>query len=727
MTDLRSRGEQLLQRMLGRDATFRPGQWEAISEVVERRSRVLIVQKTGWGKSLVYFLATRLLRDAGAGPTLLISPLLSLMRNQIEMAECLRIRPFTINSTNMSEWEEVEGDLQQDKCDVLLISPERLANPRFLDKTLPIFHRKRGIGMLVVDEAHCISDWGHDFRPDYRRIGRILRGLPRSVPILATTATANDRVVADVAHQLGDGIRILRGPLARRSLRLQVIKLKDQAERLAWLAQHVPGIPGSGIIYCLTVADCERVSNWLSRQHIEAPAYHARLSNEERVEREQRLLRNEVKALVATVALGMGFDKPDLGFVIHYQRPGSVVAYYQQIGRAGRALENAYAILLNGKEDDEIQEYFIRTAFPAVEEMGYIVELLDRNKSPEGLSMTEIQRSVNLPWGRIEKCLRFLEVEGAVIQTSRRYHRTANPWKPDRDRSTHVTELRWQELERIHGFVETKGCLMEYIARELDDPHAGPCGRCANCAGMILSPFVDSNHLQKAKRFLKGYYLMIPPRKIWPVGAVENRSGKIPEEMQNAVGRALCVYGDAGWGETVAAGKYRDGHFSDELVDASARLIMRKWKPSPRPQWVTSVPSLRHPHLVSRFAFRLAKALHLPYRPALVKERETPPQKEMQNSAQQAANIVSALTVDTSKVMPGPVLLVDDIVDSRWTFTVCGILLREAGSDIVYPFALACVTEMGYVQWNSTDTSKPARLSPSSVLKSIKKTVNQGW
>lgn len=354
---MKQRTLSLLRQMLGPDAEFRPGQWEAVDKLVAQRGRVLVVQRTGWGKSLVYFLATRLLRDQGAGPTLLISPLLALMRNQIEMAECIGIHAATMNSSNREEWHAVENALAADACDLLLISPERLTNPRFQSLLPKIAGR---VGLFVVDEAHCISDWGHDFRPDYRRIIRIVRNLPEGVPVLGTTATANDRVIADVQSQLGVGLSVLRGPLARPSLRLQNIQLADQSERLAWLAEYLPRFPGTGIIYCLTIADTERVTKWLQQKGFRVKAYHAgNDANIDRVELEQALLNNEIKALVATVALGMGFDKPDLGFVIHFQRPGSVVAYYQQVGRAGRAVGRAYGILLNGREDDEIQDYFI--------------------------------------------------------------------------------------------------------------------------------------------------------------------------------------------------------------------------------------------------------------------------------------------------------------------------------------------------------------------------------
>jgi len=669
--------------MLGPEAGFREGQWEAIDALANWRARVLVVQKTGWGKSLVYFIATRLLRDAGAGPTLLISPLLSLMRNQIEMAERIGVRALTINSANKDEWRRVEQALTADACDVLLISPERLANTEFQESTLPAI--QRGIGLFVVDEAHCISDWGHDFRPDYRRVVRIVRSLPPTVPILATTATANDRVVADITEQLGEALQVQRGSLARPSLRLQVLALPDQASRLAWLLANVHHLPGSGIIYCLTVADCERVADFLQTNGISAPAYHGQLENDPRADLEQQLLRNEVKALVATVALGMGFDKPDLGFVIHYQRPGSVVAYYQQIGRAGRALDDALVILMTGQEDDEISEYFIRSAFPGVDAMLTVLDLVEAHGP---LSVRAIQPYLNLAQGRIAQCLTLLEIDGAVARDGGRYWRTPNAWASDVARWQRVTDLRRHELARMQAFTQTDSCLMEFVARELDDPTAAPCGHCAICAGLLLDDGVEPALVQRAIAFLRRDARPLEPRKQWPAGP-DTPAKRIAPVLQNTEGRALCLYGDAGWGQVVAQGKYQDRRFSDALVQAAAELVRERWRTEPPPAWVTAVPSLRHPELVPAFARRLAATLGLPFHPALVKVRETAEQKEMANSAQQYANILGAFQAVAVQVQPGPVLLVDDMVDSGWTLTLCGVSLREAGCGIVHPLALA--------------------------------------
>lgn len=685
-----ARAQKLLQDMLGPDSQFRPGQWEAIEMVAFQRRRALVVQRTGWGKSLIYFLATRLLRDQGAGPTLLISPLLSLMRNQIEMAEKIGIQAFTINSANRKEWDEVERGLAKNSCDILLISPERLNNPHFVKSILPELAGK--IGLFVVDEAHCISDWGHDFRPDYRRIVRILKMLPESVPVLGTTATANDRVINDIRSQLGGDLLVQRGTLIRETLRLQNLQVESQAERLAWFVENLSKFEGSGIIYCLTIADTERVTAWLKNNGFCAEAYHA--GNETQIDRvslEEAFLKNKIKILVATVALGMGFDKPDISFVIHFQRPGSVIAYYQQIGRAGRAVDRAYAILLSGAEDGEIQDYFIKSSFPDSNIMQQILEVLEKSES---LSIFQILEKVNCSFSTAEKALKILEVDGAVSisdESPRHYFRTVNPWRPDTERIERVLALRRAEQAEMQTYVGYKGCLMEFLQRALDDSHPSACGRCANCRGKGLPDQVSQDLVSQAISFLRSVSLVVEPRKMWASGLFPDIKRTIPEELCNAPGRSLCYYGDSGWGTLVRSGKYVENAFSDELVEAAASLIKNLWKPDPFPQWLTAIPSNRHPTLVAQFCDRLAARLDLPYCQVLVRTGTPPEQKSMQNSTMQSRNVLGSLQI-SSQIYSTPVLLVDDIIDSGWTLTMAGYLLRNHGSGLVYPFTLAKAT-----------------------------------
>nr|VFK57177.1 MAG: ATP-dependent DNA helicase, RecQ-like [Candidatus Kentron sp. TUN] len=678
-------------------AAFRDGQWESIEGILARK-RMIVVQRTGWGKSMVYFLATKLMREAGSGPTLLISPLLSLMRNQLAAAARIGITARTINSTNNDEWDGIKAELQADGVDILLISPERLANDGFRQDVLTAIAER--IGLFVIDEAHCISDWGHDFRPDYRRIVRVLQAIPPNVPVLGTTATANDRVVDDVISQLGDDMELVRGPLVRESLKLQNITMPDQAARMAWLAETIPGLPGSGIVYTLTRRDAEQLTGWLVTNGVEAAAYHADIPDEEegistKETLEQQLLNNEIKVLVATVALGMGFDKPDLGFVIHFQRPASVVHYYQQVGRAGRAVEEAYGILLCGKEDDHIADYFIRSAFPPQAHIADILGILD--KSDGGLSALEMQNGLNLKSAQIHKTLKFLTVESPapITKIGFKWHVTAAAanYRIDENYIEAITRIRRQEQRQMQEYMTHQGCLMAFLEGALDDPNPQDCGKCENCDPRFpLTEQYDQGLANQAALFLRRSHQRIEPRRQWPAKGLfqHYRFGdrKIPAELQAAEGRALSLWRDAGWGQLVAKGKQETGRFADELVTACVGMI-NEWKPTPPPEWVTYIPSLEHPELVPDFAERLALGLGLPLFPCIQKTRKNPSQKSMGNSFQQARNLDGVFRVDLEPRPYRPCLLIDDTVNSRWTFTVVSALLRQIGCKAVYPLALA--------------------------------------
>ena len=678
------------------DADFRPGQWESIEGLLTRK-RLLVVERTGWGKSMVYFLATRLLRDSGAGVSLLISPLLSLMRNQMEAAARIGLQASKIDSTNPDDWARIETELRENRVDILLVSPERLANETFRQNVLS--HIADRVGLFVVDEAHCISDWGHEFRPDYRRIVRVLQALPGNIPVLATTATANDRVVADVIAQLGKGIRLVRGPLVRHSLELQNITMASPAARMAWLARTIPELPGSGIVYTLTQRDAERVAEWLRINDIIAEAYHADLkdykdgvSRRERLE--QQLLGNEVKVLVATVALGMGFDKPDLGFVIHFQRPASVVHYYQQVGRAGRAVDEACGILLHGEEDDAIADFFIRSAFPPQVHVDAILGELD--KADGGLSVRELEGRLNLKHSQLEKALKYLSVEmpAPITKIGSKWNVTAiaATYRIKAEYVDAITAVRRAEQAQMQAYMGHDGCLMEFLARALDDPHAEPCGKCAGCLGRpVFSPDYDHDLANRAAIFLKRSHQPLTPRKQWPSGGAlptYGFTGRIGTSLCAQEGRALCLWRDAGWGNMVAAGKYENDHFDDELGVACVEML-GGWNPEPPPEWVTCIPSLNRPELVPDFARRLAETLGLPFHPCLQKVIANRPQKEMQNSFQQARNLDGVFAIDGDAVPPGPCLLIDDMTDSGWTFTVAAAVLRQAGCSAVFPLALA--------------------------------------
>lgn len=649
-------------------ATFRNGQEAAIRHVVEGRGRLLVVQKTGWGKSFVYFIATKLLREAGSGPALLISPLLALMRNQIAAAERMGVRAATINSDNVAEWATIETKLARGDIDILLISPERLANEHFRTQVLAGIAGQ--ISLLVIDEAHCISDWGHDFRPHYRMLERIVKTLPHNLRLLATTATANNRVMQDLAAVLGPKLDVSRGDLNRASLTLQTIRLPSQAERLAWLAEQLAALQGHGIIYTLTVRDAYQVADWLKTRGFNVEAYTGE-TGDRRERLEQALLNNQVKALVATTALGMGYDKPDLAFVIHYQMPGSVVAYYQQVGRAGRALDSAYGVLLSGQEETGITDWFIHSAFPNREEVAAVLGALENE--PNGLSVPELLSRVNLSKGRVDKTIALLSLEAPapIAKQGTKWQLTAATlsegfWA----RAERLTALRRDEHKQMQEYASLPfGKHMGFLIGALD----GDLSVVTKPALPPLSTGVNPELVKDAVAFLRRTNLPIEPRKKWPDGGMPRYGvkGSIALGNQAQAGKALCVWGDAGWGSLVRQGKYHDGRFSDELVGACVKMI-HEWNPSPAPTWVTSVPSLRHPDLVPNFARRLADGLGLPFYSVIEKTDERPEQKTMANSTQQARNIDGSLALNDQPIPRSPVLLIDDMVDSRWTLTVSG-------------------------------------------------------
>ena len=674
-----------LRRLTGRpDAGFREGQRAAIEALVDDHDRVLVVQRTGWGKSAVYFLSTHLLREQGFGPTLLISPLLALMRNQIEAAERLGLRCETINSAANTTVQQLETALQRDEVDLLLISPERLANPEFADRIMPLVGRRPGL--IVIDEVHCISDWGHDFRPDYRRIGRIVDRLAgSSVPILGCTATANDRVVADVAEQLGATLTTFRGSLRRDGLALGTLRLDRQAERLAWLATVIPELDGSGIVYCLTVRDVENVSTFLREQGIAVAGYHGSLPPEERVDAETKLQRNEIEALVATTALGMGYDKPDLGFVVHFQSPGSPVAYYQQVGRAGRALDRSVGVLLRGQEDEQIQDWFIERAFAEAHLVDDIVEAFDSFDGP--VPLLRVQARVNVKIGVLELVVKQLDVDGVLERVGgTTYQRTLLAWEYPARRVAEVTAARRVEQQSMVDYFHTAECRMRHVAYLLDDPSTDDCGICDNCTGHTWERPLDVELVAEAERFLLHRPIELTPRKM-SIDVATGSRRKIPDDEQLVAGRVLSMWGDAGWGQLVRTGKTVDGRFDDRLAGALAELI-EEWDSQPAPEWLTWVPSWRHPDLVPAFAVQIAERLGLPPIDLVARVDDRPPQKTRQNAAHQQGNVEGAFAVTgTPPTTPG--LLLDDVVDSTWTLTEIGRLLGRAGAPLVYPVALA--------------------------------------
>jgi ATP-dependent DNA helicase RecQ len=729
---------EVLRELTGRpDAVFREGQDAAVAALVERQQRALVVQRTGWGKSAVYFVSTALLRRRGAGPTLLVSPLLALMRDQVAAAARAGIKAVEISSSNVTEWDDINARLAADDVDVLLVSPERLTNPRFRDEQLPALVSR--CGLLVVDEAHCVSDWGHDFRPDYRRIRDLLGQLPAGTPVLATTATANERVVADVAEQLGAGgvaVTTVRGPLARDSLRLGVLRLDTDRARLAWLAAHMSDLPGSGIVYTLTVAAAEETAALLRDAGHEVRAYTGRLDDADRKDAEEALRENRVKALVATSALGMGFDKPDLGFVVHLGAPSSPVSYYQQVGRAGRAVAHADVLLLPGPEDLAIWQWFATSSMPREDHAAAVLTAMADGKA---WSVARLETVADVRRSRLELLLKVLAVDGAVERVQGGWRSTGVPWVYDADRYARVTATREAEQRAMLAYakpVDTAECRMAFLQEALDDPTAAPCGRCDVCAGPWYATDIPAGAAQAASARLDRPGVELAPRAQWPTGAdrlgVEVK-GKIAAGEQITTGRAVARLTDLGWGQrlrtllgddgvggvatltedlqappieedpdaafdvshrVIRPGLASDAPPDEELMKACAR-VLGAWDWAQRPGAVVAMPSRRRPALVAGVAQGLARLGRLPYLGSLDLAHGGPSGGPGGNSAFRLAGVWQRIVVGPelrsrlAALGDAPVLLVDDLADSRWTMTVAGRELRLAGAGSVLPFVLA--------------------------------------
>ncbi|WP_129338227.1 RecQ family ATP-dependent DNA helicase [Cellulomonas endophytica] len=700
--DLRTQADAVLRRLVGReDAQLRTDQWTAIRALVADRARALVVQRTGWGKSAVYFVATALLRERGAGPTVIVSPLLSLMRNQVDAARRAGIRAETMNSANVTEWDEVRRRVQDGETDVLLVSPERLNNPGFRDEVLP--RLAESAGLVVVDEAHCVSDWGHDFRPDYRRIRTLLEDLPTGTPVLATTATANARVTADVAEQLehGDGreVLVLRGPLDRESLHLAVRTLPDHAAQMAWLVANLPLLPGSGIVYCLTVAAAEQVAAHLRSAGMEVRSYTGQTDAAERLACESDLLENRVKALVATSALGMGFDKPDLGFVVHVGAPSSPIAYYQQVGRAGRATEHARVVLLPGRDDSAIWDWFASMSFPSPEAVRGTLAALGEAGRP--LSTAALETHVDLRRGRLELMLKVLDVDGAVRRVRGGWEATGEPWTYDEERYARVAATRREEQDLVREYVRTEGCRMAFLRRVLDDPLLADdpgwrCGRCDRCGGAPEDVAPAEGLVDAARAGLAVPGTDVGARRQWPSGMSAlgvALSGKVAEGERAEDGRAVARLDGLGWGtllrELFAAGA-PDGPLPPALRTPVLE-VLDAWAPDVA--GVVAVASASRPTLVEHLAGGVARHLGVPLVGAIVPEEGAPPGRHDVNSAQRLADVHRRLALGLSEpALAGlagrRVLLVDDRTGTGWTLTVAARLLRRAGAAAVLPFVL---------------------------------------
>ena len=679
------RATAILKNLYGENARFRPGQYEAIERTIKEK-RLLVVQKTGWGKSLVYFICTKLLREEGAGVTLVISPLLALMDNQLSAARKMGLNCTALNSTTANERELILMGMEANTYDLVLATPESLMNKKFR-QYLPDIR----IGLLVIDEAHCISDWGHDFRLEYNKIYRVIEQLQPNVPVLATTATANNHVIEDLQNQMGKP-KVSRGHLMRDNLSIQILPLPDKESRYAWILDNIGRLPGTGIIYCLSRRDCTWLSDFLCENGISAEPYFSGDGEQEKKSQEtiKRFLNDEIKVIVSTIKLGMGFDKGNVSFVIHFQCPKNVIAYYQQIGRAGRNISFARTFLMLGGEDYRIHKGFIENAFPSEPEMKLIRQYI--TACPGVCTVNKICAAIDISKKKILKVLDFLEDEGLIEKewhssTSGKpyavYKSTAAPFVYRGEHYEEIKQIRYRELEQMQTIAGTSECLSRTVVSCLDDIEDHDCGICSNCDPKGRFPVtVSAVSKRRAIDFLENLTIPIDPWNYWPRN---NLVADTKNYYPNLQGIALSKYNE-GLGKLVRDGKYSTQKFDDQLVRKGAR-VLKKYIKEHDLCCVTAVPSL-NTNVVPDYAKRLADACGLPYVDLLRKTNRSH-QKDLNNTAHQFVNAYKSFESISSASIPSGVILVDDMVDSGLTLAVCGARLGQAGCERVFPLALA--------------------------------------
>lgn len=679
---------RVIEAIAGAGARLRDEQGVAVAALCEPAARVLVVQATGWGKSAVYWAATAIRRAEGAGPTLVVSPLLSLMRDQVAAAGRAGLKAATLNSSNFDAWSEIEQQLYADHLDVLLVSPERLANPGFGRRVLDGLAGR--IGLLVIDEAHAVSDWGHDFRPDYRRVSDVLQKLNPDTPVLATTATANERVTEDVAHQLGEATLVLRGPLARSSLQLTVLEAMSPLDRFAWVTEVLPSLPGSGIVYTLTVSDAERLASAIRQVHgsaVPTAAYTGGLDSAERHRLEDALRDNQLKALVATSALGMGYDKPDLGFVVHVGSPPSPVSYYQQVGRAGRGIDHATVVLLPSDADAGVWDYFATATIPDPDQIKRLLAGLEPY-GDDPASIPALEAETGLRRGRVELMLKQLAVDGAVDRVEGGWVRTGKEWAYDGPHYDGIIATRQREADIMRAYTRGDRCLMQLLQESLDDPTAERCGRCSVCLGTLPEPLPAApspDTVRAISLLLRGETHVLEPRKMWPGGAFGSR-GKIPAGLMAEPGRAV-VYADAPeWREVVREAFRTDAPAPEELTKGAVETLT-KWRATwvSRPDVVVPIPAAGFPQLTASIADHLATVGRLDR--AELTLTDPPADVSSLSSADEAAAWRSAIEAPAD-VTGRTVLLVVDATSSQWPVTVAAAHLREAGATAVLPLVV---------------------------------------
>jgi len=661
----RKEAEQLLKRTFN-FSNFYDEQWLTIEKILNGE-RVLLIERTGYGKSLCFQFPATIF----PGTTVIFSPLIALMRDQVKKLTTLGIPAKCVNSEQTPEEnsqtikEAIQGTVK-----ILYIAPERQENNEWIDAT-----RQMNLSMVVVDEAHCISVWGHDFRPAFKRIVNLVNLLPKGLPVLATTATATKRVEQDIARQIGNNITIIRGNLMRENLHLFVIKVSSEDEKLIWLGKNLNQIRGSGIIYTGTRVETETYSKWFEYLNISCTGYNAGLDGTSRIEIENGFMTNKWKCIISTNALGMGIDKPDIRFIIHTQFPQSPIHYYQEIGRAGRDGKPSFIILLYNPKDRDLPEAFIEGGRPPLKKYEKVINAAKQ----ELLGEKELMKKTNLKQNQIRVIKADLIEQGIIrevmIGKNKKYEFVPNSKPLDPKTFEELRDAKLNDLDKMIEYAETGGSRMKFLCDYLGDNASHSFSNCDNTGLTKIVPSVSSEWTDKLREFRENYF---------PELQAESKNSN------NVNGVAASYYGDSNVGAAIHRSKYENGgDFPDFLLRLFLKAYRKKFGQE-KFDLIVYVPPTVSGELVKNFAIRVSEVLQIPISHGLIKSKATREQKIFENTILKADNVIDAFTFDNPNQLSGKrILLIDDIFDSGATIKEVGKLLTKFGAIKIAPVVIA--------------------------------------
>jgi ATP-dependent DNA helicase RecQ len=642
---------------------FFDDQWKTIDRILQKK-RVLLIEKTGFGKSLTFqFPATQF-----DGLTIIFSPLIALMRDQIKSLKEKGIKVGLINSGQTDE----ENDLTiqnaiNNKLKILYIAPERQENSVWQEAVL-----KMNISFVVIDEAHCISTWGHDFRPAFKRIVNLTKLLPSNIPVLATTATATVSVANDIKNQIGGDIELIRGDLLRENLKLNVIHVESEEDKMAWISNYLKKVKGNGIIYTGTRSNAEIFSKWCESEKLNTIYYHAGLDSDSRKLVEKEWMNNKYKAVISTNALGMGIDKSDIRFIIHTQIPQSPIHYYQEIGRAGRDGQTAEIFLLFNPKDTDLPLSFINNARPSIDKYQRVINALKL----EPLGERNLMKATNLKQTQVRTIKADLLDQKIIREVmygrSKKYEYQYNAPQLNTTVFEALRDHRLREFEKMVEYTNTDKCKMLYLCNYLGDTNSNNCEMCDSCLNNKNHFSMSESDKEKIKQFQDNFF---------PILEVEtNRTNLIN-------GVASSYYGFSNVGRVIHKCKYENGgDYPDILIKQTLKAFSKTFK-GQKFDLILFVPPTKSGKLVENFATKIAYTIKLPIY-SLKKSRETKEQKIFQNSALKTENIKDVFEIGID-VTNKSILLIDDIFDSGATIKEIGKMLTKKGAKIIAPLVIA--------------------------------------